>query len=163
MSRLAAFGLALALIGCGPSTPSRPSFVLVVTDTLRLDHLDFAGGSFATPWFSTLRSESIWFPSACAGLVHPSLRGIAVQLASEHGARSWGDKLTETEPTLPSLLGRAGYRSSAWSANYLMASSGLSRGFDLYTTIGPRLPAADCRRGAGDKVREELRALGYLP
>lgn len=124
-------------IGCADA---RPSFVLVVADTLRLDHLDFAGGSVPTPSFAALRAESIWFPNAWApaSFTLPSIASLfTARLVSEHRAERWGDVLPDDEPTLAGLLGQAGYRSSGWNANFLLANSRVERGFDHYETLLP--------------------------
>jgi arylsulfatase A-like enzyme len=119
---------AFLLLACGAPRP--PSFVVVLIDTLRLDHLHFANSDApATPAFDRLRAESVWFESAYANSswTLPSVASLLLsQLPSEHGVSSWGARLASDQLTLPDVLRPAGYRTAMFTANRIIAGE---RGF----------------------------------
>ena len=45
------------LLGCASGAERRPNFVVVLVDTLRGDHLGFAGGAALTPHVDALRER----------------------------------------------------------------------------------------------------------
>lgn len=118
----------LVLLACGAPRP--PSFVVLVVDTLRLDHLHFAAAEAGpTPGFDRLRAESVWFPRAYANSswTLPSLASLLLsQLPSQHGVASWGARLRSEQVTLPDVLRAAGYRTAMFTANRIIAGD---RGF----------------------------------
>jgi glucan phosphoethanolaminetransferase (alkaline phosphatase superfamily) len=60
------------LVSCGdhprkPERSPRPNFILIVVDTLRADHLHYAGyPKNLSPHFDALQAESVWFSNAYA-------------------------------------------------------------------------------------------------
>lgn len=170
LGTLAAVALLVAastLPGCGRARP--PSFVLVVVDTLRLDHLHFAGYPEPhTPAFDRLQQESVWFRRAWAtsSWTIPSVASLLTsQYPSQHGVVGWGSRLGAAETTLAERLRRAGYATALVTANCLLSRT---RGFDLpfehYEVVErPDVElevASECSPGPGDWVT--ARAMAWI-
>jgi arylsulfatase A-like enzyme len=138
VAALAALGVAFACNA--PETSPQPSFLLIVADTLRSDHLHFAGyPEPRTPYLDALRAHSVWFTRAysTAPWTLPSMTSLFTsQLGSEHGVVMWGSLIGAEQTTLSEVLRAAGYATGAWNANPLLAPSrGLSQGFDTYKLV----------------------------
>lgn len=120
--------------------PPRPNFVLVIADTLRADHLHFAGyGKADSPDLDALRSKSTNFPNAysTSSWTLPATVSLFLsQLPSQHGVVTWGSTLTDEQTTLAEMLHDAGYRTGAWTANLLLPEErGMNQGFDDYELV----------------------------
>ena len=133
---------ACLLAGCSaPAPDARPNFILIVVDTLRADHLRFAGypRPDISPALDALRDESVWFEEAraTASWTLPSLTSLFVsQIPSQHRVAAWGAALPAEALTLAEVLRGAGYRTGGWSANILIKEDlGLPQGFDEYKVV----------------------------
>jgi len=133
-------------VGCSPESQTkpdpapRPNFVLIVIDTLRADHLSFAGDrKNVLPAFGRLWSESIYFPNArsTSSWTLPATASLFVsQVPSQHGATAWASPLGKEHTTVVETLREAGYRTGGWSANHLIREErGFSRGFDSFELV----------------------------
>jgi arylsulfatase A-like enzyme len=130
----------------------RPSFVLVVVDTLRADRLHYAGYERShSPNFDALKQESVSFSRAFATApwTLPSLASLfSSQLGSQHRAVMWGSVLTEQSTTLAEILRDAGYRTAGFTANVLIdKKTGLAQGFDAYQVVLDPLAFKPWERG----------------
>jgi arylsulfatase A-like enzyme/cytochrome c-type biogenesis protein CcmH/NrfG len=147
--------------GCGGSggvadvAAGRP-IVVVSVDTLRSDRLPAYGyDRVETPAIDALRADGILFERAYSPVpmtlpAHASI--LTGLLPPAHGVRdNAGYRLEETAgPTVPELLGRAGYATgAAVSAYVLRRETGIARGFDHYDD---RVPEAS-RTLMGDLQR----------
>ncbi len=121
--------LASLLSGCGDKGP--PNIVLITVDTLRVDHLSYAGYSRETsPNLDALAEESIQFTNAFAnrGQTWPSLTTVMTGLHPiAHGVRKNGQMLSAEIPALAQLLKEGGYETGSFLTNYCNAPN---RGFD---------------------------------
>jgi len=120
------------LPGCGDSGKDGPVSVLMISiDTLRQDHLSYAGYSRPTsPRIDRLAGESAQFLHAFAprGQTWPSLTSVMTGLHPiSHGVRHNGEMLQGGIPTLAELLQERGYRTGAFLTNYCHAPN---RGFE---------------------------------
>lgn len=136
------------LSGCGPAgsgsgvsgdVPTGHPVILISVDTLRSDRLPAYGyDGVDTPAIDTLRADGILFERAYSPIpltlpAHASILTGALPPAT--GVRdNAGYRLEEDAgPTLPELLGGAGYVTGAAVSAYPMRSeTGLARGFDHY-------------------------------
>lgn len=142
--------LLLGMMGCSSSCQSEPprsDVVLVIVDTLRADHLGFAGHSRDTSpnmdeltedfaWFSRAYSTSSWTLPATASI----LTGL---LPHEHRVVRDGlkpDLFGRLNPTLVTIADHykeLGYRTGAFINNaYLAPDFGLNQGFQTYDYEG---------------------------
>ena len=122
-----------------PATPlsaepaSGPSFLVVVLDTVRADHLSAYGYDRSTsPALDRLaargtRFERAYSTSSWTLPAHASL--FTGLLPEEHRAHSEHLSLGHDVPTLAGLLASNGYATAAFSASPLISSTGLTRGF----------------------------------
>lgn len=149
MRRLAwlLFAAAGAAAGAGAEEPGAlrgRSVVLVSIDTLRADHLGAYGYPRATsPKLDALARESLLFERAYAQApaTAPShmtlLTGV---LPSVHRVISWHSgierTLSDSLPTLATLLQRAGYRTGAHTGGgNVDAAFGFDQGFDSFSAV----------------------------
>lgn len=120
-----------ACLACVPRGPHAPNFVLVVADTLRADHLHFAGHPRElSPAFDRLQRESTWFRRAysTSAWTLPSTASLLLsQLPSQHGVVHWSSRLAPEQTGLAARLGAAGYRTGLFTANRIIAGG---RGFE---------------------------------
>ena len=126
-------GLALAaglqVGGCTRHPPGSPNLVLVTVDTLRADHLGFAGYARDTsPHLDALAREGVWFsrcyaPSSTTGASHASLfTSIPPPLHGVLANRQRFPKL----PTLMSALRERGYLTDGFASSVVLGrKSGL--------------------------------------
>ncbi len=149
-SRMRAGALAalLAAAGCGGSSP-RPNILLLIIDSLRADHLGFAGYDRPTsPCLDSLASEGAAFTSctAQAPTTQPSMVSLltgryptcVVQRATNRrgrlGAQFQRIAMAQSVAALPEILRRSGYVSAAISANAMVNGGirGLAHRFDHF-------------------------------
>ena len=119
--------------------PGAPNIVVIVVDTLRADHLSGYGYPRPTsPNIDRIAQQGVLFQNAFSASSwtlpsHASL--LTGRFAYEHGATDVkppaGRALDSRYPTLPEFLAAHGYRTGAFSANYVYFSKdlGLGRGF----------------------------------
>ncbi|MDB4305930.1 sulfatase [bacterium] len=113
---------------------SGPSFLVVVLDTVRADHLSAYGyGRSTSPALDRLaargtRFERAYSTSSWTLPAHASL--FTGLLPEEHGAHSEHLALSRDLPTLAGLLASSGYATAAFSGSPLVsAKTGMTRGF----------------------------------
>jgi arylsulfatase A-like enzyme/Tfp pilus assembly protein PilF len=137
--------VAAGLTGCHRASPVHPfagvvdpDVVLVTLDTLRADAPHFAGNArVSTPNLDRLAAEGIVFTQAHAHNVVtlPSHANILTGLYPyQHGVRdNVGFRLSDSVPTLATLLKAKGYATGAFIGGFPLDSRfGLARGFDVY-------------------------------
>jgi arylsulfatase A-like enzyme len=112
----------------------RPSFLVVVLDTLRADHTSAYGYERdTTPNLSQLAARGVRFERAystgCWSL--PSHASLFTGLyASRHGAHNEHLALDDRHPTLAESLARNGYQTANFTGNpWIGDGTGMSRGF----------------------------------
>jgi arylsulfatase A-like enzyme/Flp pilus assembly protein TadD len=120
---------------CGPAPASR--ILLVTIDTLRGDHLGYAGHDVETPNLDRLAQSGAVFTRAIAAapLTLPSHATILSGLyPTRHGARNNGTSSLPGEvETLAERLKGAGYSTAAFVGAFVLDSRfGLEQGFDHY-------------------------------
>jgi arylsulfatase A-like enzyme len=150
--------LTLALAGCG--RPEHPrSVVLVTIDTLRADHLGFAGYAQPTsPNMDALAAVSTVFDTAvptCPATA-PSVASILTGLhKAAHGVRRNGSALAPAVTTLAERLRAAGWRTLARGTNPVLGTrQGFAQGFDVFL-----LPAYSNESTAAPAVARDVRVL----
>jgi len=146
-SRLAAAASMIALLttafACSPGgapapEDSRPNVVLITIDSLRADHLGYAGAArAATPNIDALAARSVRFTDAQtpSPLSLPATASLLTgRYPSSTGVRSEErNALPADETTLAEALKGAGYRSTAVVGSILLHPKfGLDQGFDDY-------------------------------
>ncbi len=133
-------GLALLalLAGCGPG-PSRSAkrLFLITSDTLRADHLHYAGYPRATSPHLDALAERAWrFDRAIAVIPRtgPSFASMfSGQAPQEHGVQTNARVLPADLPWLPAILGQRGYFTAAFIGNPVLGEAkGYARGFERY-------------------------------
>jgi len=157
--------LALAAGGCGagPEDAPRPNVVVITIDTLRPDHLGFAGASRDTaPFLAELAatgtvfdrafSTSSWTAPATASLFtglypqrHGVVRGFFAQFQQEGGATEQLElhPLPRDRRTLPEVFHEAGYATFGLATNLnICREFGFDRGFDRFENLGD-VPAGE--------------------
>ena len=131
----------LLAFGCAPAEPdpveAPPNLILVTVDTLRADRLSpYTGAEAVTPEIARLASEGILFENAFTDVswTVPSVSTFLTgRYPTEHGVRSWHDRLADEETTLPELLHERGYHTAAVVGSFpLTRSFGFAQGFDSY-------------------------------
>jgi len=121
-----------------PIKTDRPNILLLTIDTLRPDHLGCYGyPAIQTPAIDALAKDGTLFQQAIAQIPHtgPSFTSILTGLYPHtHGMRHNNDPLDPSITTLPELLKREGYATSAFVSGHPLRRhlSGLDQGFDLY-------------------------------
>lgn len=126
-----------------PAKPERPwNLVLVSIDTLRADHLSAYGYARPTsPALERLAQQGVLFRQAYSHSpkTAPSHMSLFTSLHPEvhrvlnRAGREIDSALSRDVPTLPEMLGRAGYRSAAYTAGgNLHRRIGFGRGFERY-------------------------------
>jgi arylsulfatase A-like enzyme len=142
-SRTPAFLLAavLATAACARAPEGPPNFVLICVDTLRADHLGYAGYARATsPRIDALAAQGARF-RGCFSTYPQTAASIASLFTSL--PPSAHKKMTEAETTLTSsvpLLAKAlrggGYRTAAVATNpHLSPGLGYEQGFERFTYV----------------------------
>ncbi len=124
-----------------PSTPHRPSIILITLDTTRADRMGFLGSERKlTPNLDALARESVVFSRAYAQvpLTTPSHASIFTGTYPQFNHLNYmGQPLAEDLPYLPDLLHHRGYKTAAFVGSLIIDSknpvaSGFGRGFDTY-------------------------------
>lgn len=130
--------LAVMLLGgaCAREAPEPPNLVLVTVDTLRADHLGFAGYARDTsPNLDALAREGVWFqrcyaPSATTGASHASL--FTSLPPTRHGVFANRQRFPKL-PTLMSALAQRGYATAGFVSSVVLGrKSGLQDHFDHF-------------------------------
>jgi Flp pilus assembly protein TadD len=167
----------LAAVACAgrptPSTPPRPTSVLLVTvDTLRADRVGSYGDEAArTPAMDALASSGVRFERAYtpAPITLPAHTSIMTGLTPPaHGVRGNGAfVLLPGTPTLAEALRARGLATGAFIGGFPLARRfGLARGFDTYDDAMGKAPGVsyEFAERRGDAVAESARAwLGVHP
>ena len=148
--------LALATVfpaGCSPDSP--PNVVVIVLDTVRVDHLSCYGyARKTTPNLDALAAgaDRYTLARATAPWTLPSHASLFTgKFSHEHGAearRTTGGEFFDSWPldpselTLAEMFGEQGYRTGAFAANaaYVNARHGLDQGFDVFESQKRRAP-----------------------
>ncbi len=150
----------LALTGCGPGTHDRPIDVLLISlDSTRADALTFLDPERA-PHLAELARRGTVFTQAIAGsswTLPSHMQMFTGQPPVMHGVQIDDVRLDPLAPTLPEVLGGAGWAThGAWTAWYLRGDYGFARGFDSYRngmSSGIELDAAIDQAIAADDWR----------
>lgn len=143
--------LATAAAGCDRSSPAtaadrRPNVILVTVDTLRADHLGFAGYERDTsPSLDQLAREGTWFPSyysqsATTGAAHASL--LTSLPPRETGVTANSQPFPADKATIMGALRERGYRAAAFVSSIVVGSKWLVQNHfdhfdDKLTTVEP--------------------------
>jgi len=138
-----------------PPPPASPNVLVIVVDTLRADHLSPYGYTRDTsPFLTQLAKQGVLFenaisPSSWTLPSHASM--LTGRYPEEIGVRTDADALSGQWPTLGGAMAKRGYRSGAFSANFLFFSRdhGFFHGFSRFegyeqglVTILKRVPAS---------------------
>ena len=141
IARNSALGvLTTILVGCGLSCSrnTRPSFLLIVVDTMRADHLGSYGYTAAhTPVMDALADTGLRFAQGMtpAPVTLPAVSSILTGRYPFHHSVRDNDqrRLPGAETTLAELFSHQGYRTGAVVASAVLAADwGLSQGFEHY-------------------------------
>jgi len=127
----------LTLTACGAPQDPRPNVLLIVVDTLRADHLGYAGyAGDLTPHIDQLAQRSVDFERAYASAAwtRPSIASILTGLAPvSHGADRIDHALRPQVETLAESFSSAGYATGGIVSNvHLLEDVGFRQGFDLW-------------------------------
>jgi arylsulfatase A-like enzyme len=126
--------LALVALGCG-EPPPRPDVLLISLDSVRADVLTFLDSQTA-PRLHALAQRGTVFTQAVAGSswTLPSHAQLFVGAPPIlHGVQADDMLLDPVVPTVPELLGEAGYATGGFhTAWYLAGRYGFARGFEVY-------------------------------
>jgi arylsulfatase len=169
---------ALLVAACAPPSPREQlaavsgwpaPVVLVVIDTLRLDHTSLGGHvRDTTPFLAELAQRAVVFDAARAASswTRPSMASLfSSRLPASHGCEGRLDRVASTVKLLPELLRDAGYDTRAVQANGNLASiHGFDRGFAHYLSVKgrPLVPYADAAF-LRDIIEGSVRALQPPP
>jgi len=142
-ARAAAACLGLALVACGPESPSgdipaqgRPPDILwIVWDTVRADRLSLYGyGRPTTPKLAAFARNARVFDdvvSAASTTVPSHASMFTGLLPSQHGADDQSRWLDDRYTTLAERLSEAGYQTYLWSSNpHVSSADNFQQGFD---------------------------------
>jgi arylsulfatase A-like enzyme len=132
---------------------SRPSFVVLVLDGASAGRMGLYGGKGeTTPVIDALGRESVVFDAAVSQAVYTiaSVGSLLTgQYPERHQSVSFADRLRDDVVTLPSILGRAGYRTAAFPGNAVVSKTfGLDRGYQEFFPVWER----EGYTGHGDSV-----------
>jgi arylsulfatase A-like enzyme len=140
------------LLACGerPGDPgvARPfcpecNVVLISIDTLRADHLEAYGYARRTsPHLGELAAESLVFTDVTAQspwTLSSQMSMLTSLYPSRHGVKTRRDRLSDSIPTLASLLRREGYLSVAFTGGAYMRRLFNYHGFDRHDDSGKRI------------------------
>jgi len=177
-------GLATLAFRARPTTllPSRPNLLLILADDLGYGDLSVYGRpDYRTPELDRFASDGVRFTDAysAASTCTPTRTGLmtgrwpARYPAGLQGPMGWvntKDGLAPDEPTLASLLKRAGYRTSLvgkWHLGYLPDFGPLRHGFDEFFGILSGGVHYFSHKGADDRLdlwegTASVERVGYL-
>jgi choline-sulfatase len=144
----------------------RPPVVLITIDTLRADHLGFAGYPLAvSPTLDRLARAGTWFPRCYS---HSSTTGASQttiftsRLPPEHGVLANRGRFPKM-PTLMSALEQTGYETAAFVSSVVLGRQlGIDAQFDHFDDQFTRREAnrtSRAERPAGDTLAAALRFL----
>ncbi len=133
------------------------SIVLVTVDCLRADHTGFMGYDRpTTPFLDSLAAESFVFPAAIVAgaptyYSFPAILGGRAPLALGRDVLG----VAPSEPTLASVVKKAGYATAAFSAAnpYISARFGYDQGFDTFRDHLDALTPPACAASAAASNR----------
>lgn len=152
------------------SGPGSPNVIFLTVDTLRADRLPTYGYERMTmPRVAEFANEATVFTQAVVprGLTRPSYASMLTGLYPfRHGVRRNEVVLHGDNVTLPEMLGRAGYTTAAFIANFQLLGdfSGIDQGFDLYDDdITGDDRGVTYERSAGPTLQPILRWLKNKP
>ena len=136
--------------------PSRPNFLIFVTDQMRADHMGCAGNPvIRTPHLDALAAEGVRCSRAYVNnpLCMPSRATLFTGLTPRaHEVRTNGIPLDPRFPTMPAALARAGYRTHSVGKIHL-TPYGTPKGVDPASLTPSAWPEASAMWGRG-LVRE---------
>jgi arylsulfatase A-like enzyme len=119
-----------------------PDVVWVTLDSVRADHVSMGGSHRdTTPNLRRIADaeDGAYFPHCFAsgnGTPVSSASILTATQPSRHGLGGDNEVVPEALPTVPELLGEAGYRTACISRNsYVSSGTGLDRGFDRFAWI----------------------------
>ncbi|MBA3424428.1 MAG: sulfatase [Rubrobacter sp.] len=149
MAGAALLGAPWVGLGCG-SSGSRMNVILVILDSLRVDHVGAYGNAWTkTPTLKALAEESLWFtrahPEAMPTIparraIHTGMRCFPFKdrLAEQKKApvRGWLP-IPDDQPTLAEILGDAGYTNAIVTDTWHQFASSMNfdRGFGAFYKI----------------------------
>jgi len=167
--RVLPLALLTLAIGCGGPGPPRPDIVLITIDTLRADHLEpYGARGIETPAIARLAREGVLFENAFTDVswTVPAVSSVLTgRYATEHGVRSWHDRLADDEVTIAERLHAAGYATAAIVGSFpLVRSFGFAQGFDHYDDAldNPMGGADETEDPGSDSDWLEQRMEGFL-
>lgn len=160
--RLAALLVGLVLPACsGPEEP-RPSIVLWIVDTLRVDRLGLYGFERpVSPNYDAMAEQATVFESAMAqsSWTRPTVATMLTGVNPlRHGVNRGNDSLGDEWQMLPELLQELGYATAFFTANGQVQSKfGFDQGFDefWFKNRAPADALVDHALGWMDGLREE--------
>jgi len=155
---------ALLMAACTPSGPERPSYALIVVDTLRADAVSAYGAvSGTTPYVDGLARSGQLYLRAYADAPwtipsHASL--LSGQAVWRHGTGVAGRVVvSQGWASVATRLKEAGYETAGFSENPLVSSEfGLDRGFDRFEAP----TVAELVSGRAQTFDAAARAIGWL-
>jgi arylsulfatase A-like enzyme len=163
---------AVVLAACGGTDRpvSRPNLILITIDTLRADHLGFAGYARDTsPALDRLAAEGVWFPwcyaqSATTGASHATI--FTSLHPHDHGVLANREQFPD-KPSLIETLRRQGYFTAAFVSSVVVGRKfGIARLFDHFddelTTPEPNRQER-YERPAGQTLDAARRLAARLP
>ena len=126
--------LAAVSMSCRPAPP--PNIILVVIDTLRMDHVSPLGNRASTPFLEELARKGTAFTRAYSHAVLTGPSHVSMftgRTPLQHGVRNNAVKLPEDLELLPSKMAAAGYSTHGIvSLGVLRSSFGFSQGFETF-------------------------------
>jgi arylsulfatase A-like enzyme len=162
----------LASVAPSPAAAKeRPNLILVTVDTLRADHLGFAGYPRDTsPNLDQLAREGTWFPSyysqsATTGAAHASI--FTSLPPREHGVTANAQPFPADKASLMSVLRAQGYATAGFVSSVVLGhKSKLQNQFDHFddelTTTEPNRQTR-FERPAAQTVKSALDFIAQLP
>ncbi len=141
-----AAGLFLGVSGCGIGKGKRRNLLLIVSDTLRADHLSSYGFPFETsPHVDSLARRGTAFTDlmSCApitGASHASMMTGTYQ--TRHGVFGNGGTISENLTTIATICRDSEYETAAFVSNPALDPNwmvGIDRGFDVFDVDLPAL------------------------
>jgi arylsulfatase len=144
----------------GEASASPRALVLISLDTVRADRLAVYGGPAESPVLSALAARGVRFDQAISHFPETALSHWAMLtgvLPEVHGNVPANRGSRYTGPTLAEIARRSGLPTAAFIGGVTMtdASSGLSRGFDVYDDQFP-LDRRDMRRPGREVTRRAV-------
>jgi arylsulfatase A-like enzyme len=133
--------LLLIAAACRQAEDTRPSFILILVDTLRRDHLHAYGYPRETsPSLDALARRGVLFEQAisAAPWTLPSAMSLLTgRYPSSHRVENDGMKLSPKIPLLAEVLKESGYATAAVVSHiYVDSPFGFQRGFDRFDDFG---------------------------